>query len=246
MYLFSSKDINFWAPDELARGPFQGLQGGVLAALMCAELDTIADRRNLGQLASISVQFIKPTPVSELKTEPSVLRSGKRSSILLNKVVSAGETTALATANYIQPTTLSGIEKAELYDLEPEKNKRLPGITSPHGQPWVMDAFDVRPGDNGIVWFKPLNPLVEEASRLSSILVCADWAHGLNRPSEAKVADPNVNLMVSLLRMPINDYVGIQATTQWTESGIGLGNGRIFDQFGHVGNVTMSVVLTPF
>ena len=38
--LFGRIDHSHWQPQEYARGPFDGLQGGALAALMCAAIVT--------------------------------------------------------------------------------------------------------------------------------------------------------------------------------------------------------------
>jgi hypothetical protein len=82
---------------------------------------------------------------------------------------------------------------------------------------------------------------------LSSVLGPADWTHGIARPIQNVVADPNPNLTVQLFRRPVGDWVGIRAQTRWKpETGCGVGSGALLDVHGEIGRVSMSVVLLPF
>ena len=245
MPLFSKDENNLWKPDESANGPFHGLQGGGIAALMCSEMNDLAADHKLGQLTSASIQFLKPTPNSSFATDPTILRQGRRASVLVNKIVSGETTTAISTANYIQSTEIKNIESPGQQDLKPERFEKVGNIPSPHGRPWMMDAFEISPGEEGIIWFKQITPLLGDKSALVTSLITADWTHGLNRPKSPVLADPNVNLNVVFLRHPQGDHVGIRATTQWMNTGIGIGSGQIFDRTGAIGHVSMSVALTP-
>lgn len=109
-----------------------------------------------------------------------------------------------------------------------------------------MDNFEIRPGSDGIVWFRHKEELTPQMTPLASILGPADWTHGLARPKEPLLADPNVNLQVALSRLPMGDQVGIRPKTTWTSNGVGLGDGALFDAHGQIGRVAMSVVLIPF
>jgi hypothetical protein len=82
---------------------------------------------------------------------------------------------------------------------------------------------------------------------LSSVLGPADWAHGIARPFQNVVADPNPNLTVQLLRKPLGAWVGVRAETRWQPvSGLGTGSGVLLDRHGEIGRVSMSVILVPF
>src|SRR5215469_12185075 len=75
----------------------------------------------------------------------------------------------------------------------------------------------------------------------------ADWTHGLARPLQDVLADPNPNLNVHLLRPPIGPWIGIRAATQWLpERGAGFGRGVLVDGVGEIGAVSMSVALAAF
>ena len=85
------------------------------------------------------------------------------------------------------------------------------------------------------------------AGPLSSVLGPADWTHGIARPLENVVADPNPNLTVQLLRQPLGGWLGVQAQARWKPvTGLGIGSGTLLDVHGEIGRVSMSVVLVPF
>ena len=82
---------------------------------------------------------------------------------------------------------------------------------------------------------------------LSSVLGPADWTHGIARPVQNVVADPNPNLTVQLFRPPSGPWVGVRAETRWRPAaGLGVGSGMLLDVHGEIGRVSMSVILVPF
>jgi hypothetical protein len=114
-----------------------------------------------------------------------------------------------------------------------------------------MDAMEAREGD-GVAWFRMNQPITDSAGflsnvPLSSVLGPADWTHGIARPFQDVVADPNPNLTVQLFRQPEGRWVGIRAQARWRPAGgIGAGSGVLLDINGEIGRVSMSVILVPF
>jgi hypothetical protein len=103
-----------------------------------------------------------------------------------------------------------------------------------------------RIGD-GVTWFRLGHAIIEDAGPLSQVLGPADWAHGIARPVQNAVADPNPNLTVQLFRRPRGDWVGVRAETRWQPAtGLGTGGGILLDLHGEIGRVSMSVILVPF
>ena len=114
------------------------------------------------------------------------------------------------------------------------------------GRQWFMDAMEARLGD-GVAWFRMNHEIIAGAGPLSSILGPADWTHGIARPAQNVVADPNPNLTVQLLRRPRGPWVGVRAEARWVPAaGLGGGSGALLDVDGEIGRVSMSVVLVPF
>ena len=120
-----------------------------------------------------------------------------------------------------------------------------------HGRPWFMEAMEARAGD-GVAWFRMNQAIIDGAGSLSnlplsSVLGPADWTHGIARPFQDVVADPNPNLTVQLFRQPEGGWVGIRAEARWRPAGgMGAGSGVLLDVHGEIGRVSMSVILVPF
>lgn len=250
--IFAKGDApGIWTPTALAAGPFSGLQGGAIASLLTAEAEALAAERKWGTAISVTVSFLKPTPMSALRTQIMPLREGGRVNVIDNTLFADVHSDPCATAR-ITFINDRRVETPEIPQPPPaaiDPSKYPPRvIKSFHGRPWMMDAMESRAGD-GIAWFRQTVTIIAGASpsSLSAVLGPADWTHGIARPLQNAVADPNPNLTVHLLRMPRGGWVGISASCAWdTERGIGVGDGTILDVHGEIGNVSMAVALTPF
>lgn len=247
----SGRSAGRWHPTPLAAGPFSGLQGGAIASLLTAEVEALADTCKWGTAVSVTVSFLKPAPMTELRTQIAALREGGRVNVIDNTMFAIGDTEPCATAR----VTLTNERRVEAPDIPetasaPVDPVRYPlrTIASFHGRPWMMNAMDSRMGD-GVAWFHQNVPIIEGVAPggLSSVLGPADWAHGIARPLHHVVADPNPNLTVQLLKAPVSGWIGIRAHAQWdTRRGLGIGGGAILDVRGEIGMVSMAVALTPF
>jgi hypothetical protein len=243
-----------WQPSALAAGPFAGLQGGAVASLLTAEIEALAGLRNWGTAIASSAWFLRPTPMAELRTQMAVLTEGGRVSVIDNTLWAADEAQPCATVR----VTLSRERAVEIPGFAdvasaPIDPMQLPprAVKAAHGRPWFMDAMEARAGDD-VAWFRLNHAIIEGAGPLSSVLGPADWTHGIARPFQNVVADPNPNLTVQLFRRPQvlkpqDAWVGVRAQTRWRPAGgLGTGSGVLFDLNGEIGRVSMSVVLMPF
>jgi len=238
-----------WQPSPLAAGPFAGLQGGAVASLLTAEVEAMATERDWGTAISVSVWYLRPTPLAALRTQPATVAAGGRVTVVDNVLWSGGETEPCAMARVTlsrqRPIDIPGLpdRNAERIDptLLPQRTRK-----APHGGPWFMDAMEARAGD-GMAWFRLREPVIDGSGPLTGVLGPADWSHGINRPVEGAVADPNPNLTVQLFRNPVGEWIGIRPQTRWqASSSRGIGHGVLFDVEGEIGCVSMSVVLLPF
>jgi hypothetical protein len=187
--------------------------------------------------------------MTELRTQLSVVGEGGRVSVVDNTLWAVNEEAPCATVR----VTLSRERAVEIPDfVEPASEaadpERLPlrTIKAAHGRPWFMDAMDARAGD-GVAWFRLRHAIIDGGGPLSQVLGPADWTHGIARPFQNVVADPNPNLTVQLFRQPQDAWVGVRAETRWRPSaGLGTGSGTLLDLHGEIGRVSMSVILVPF
>ena len=54
-----------------------------------------------------------------------------------------------------------------------------------------------------VAWFRLNHEIIDGAGPLAMVLGPADWTHGIARPFQNVVADPNPNLNVQLFRRPV-------------------------------------------
>jgi hypothetical protein len=254
MAIFEPAGPNLWQPTALAAGPFAGLQGGAVASLLTAEVEALAEQRKWGTAIASSAWFLRPTPMTVLRTGLSVVAEGGRVSVIDNTLWPDGEDQPCATVR----VTLSRERAVEVPGfIEPASDAtdptRFPARTrrAAHGRPWFLDAMEAREGD-GVAWFRMNQAIIGGAGPLSngplsSVLGPADWTHGIARPFSDVVADPNPNLTVQLFRRPESQWVGIRAQAKWRPAGgLGVGSGVLLDINGEIGRVSMSVILVPF
>jgi Thioesterase-like superfamily len=254
MAIFEPAGLNRWQPTALAAGPFAGLQGGAVASLLTAEIEALAESRKWGTAIASSAWFLRPTPMTGLRTELSVVTEGGRVSVIDNTLWPDGEDQPCATVR----VTLSRERSVEVPGFIDPENDAADPTRSPirtrqaaHGKPWFMDAMEARQGE-GVAWFCMKEAIIGGAGSpsklpLSSVLGPADWTHGIARPLQDVVADPNPNLTVQLFRQPTGRWIGIRAAAKWRPAGgLGVGSGVLLDIHGEIGRVSMSVILVPF
>jgi len=239
---------NHWRPSPLAAGPFAGLQGGAVASLLTAEIEALARHRNWGRAISSAAWFLRPAPMADLRTELRVVSEGGRVSVIDNTLWPINEDAPCATVRVTlsreRAIEVPGFVEADPAPIDPTQypSRTLQLVT---GRKWFMDAMEARLGD-GVAWFRMKHAVIAGAGPLSSILGPADWTHGIARPVQNVVADPNPNLTVQLFREPRGTWVGVRAEARWLPSaGLGVGSGTLRDVEGEIGRVSMSVVLVP-
>ncbi|KJC33503.1 hypothetical protein UP09_33955 [Bradyrhizobium sp. LTSP885] len=240
---------NHWKPSALAAGPFAGLQGGAVASLLAAEVEAMAGARNWGTAISAAAWFLRPTPMAELRTRLAVVIEGGRISVVDNTLWPVGEDEPCATVRVTlareRAVEVPGFREQAADAIDPSQFP-LRSPHAVHGRSWFMDAMEARAGGDA-AWFRMRDNVIAGAGPLAGVLGPADWTHGIGRPVQNVVADPNPNLTVQLLRPPRGAWVGIRAEARWRpEAGLGVGSGVLLDVHGEIGRVSMSVILVPF
>ena len=244
--LFRPAEGEAWRPDPITRGPFDGMQGGVAAGLMCAEVEAVAGQGGLGFVSAFTAHFLKPTPVADLTVTISMLRQGRRVSFVDASLSGPAGLCAVARATLIQPMVDDQLPVPPDRPCDPAALSQL-SRAAPHGGPWFMDAMEVRVGQ-GQAWFRQRQPLRQGQGPMTAVLPAADWSHGLGPPLGANtrppVAIPNPDLTVHLFRPPVGEWIGLESASAWSHASIGGGWSPLYDIQGLIGQVAMSVAIT--
>ncbi|MGO1119498.1 thioesterase family protein [Rhodovibrionaceae bacterium A322] len=258
-----TKDGDLWFAHQDAGGPFGGLHGGaVTALLMLAMQQTAPEPKDDWQGLSFQAQFLRPVPRENLTASAELVRQGGRTLAMTAELQAEGKLLATARAAFGKTRQIEALVPPPLWDkavnpLEfPESPFRPPMV---EGRRWFGDACDFRRGPDGCLWIRPRNPLVSEGlpslHPLGYVSCLADWASGPFKPDgfvdPAVAAFPNVDLSVHLTRPPRfsaedgQGWVGLLAEAPWQPNGLGTTFTKIFDRQGFLGQACQSCILTP-
>jgi hypothetical protein len=100
----------------------------------------------------------------------------------------------------------------------------------------------------GWAWFRLKLPLLpgEEPSPLLRICAAADFPNGISYvvdPRKTSFVNPDLTLHVA--RLPVDDWVMVDARTWLEAQGTGLAEGALYDRTGRIGRSVQSLLVEP-
>jgi hypothetical protein len=230
------------------RGPWSAhhLHAGPPAALLARAIERATADDPALMVTRLTLELMAPVHEGLVGVTTSVLRAG-RSTRRLEAALSAGgkvAVRALGVAMRQEPLELPPVALDPHAPLPPpEKGRpfRFPVFAEGDGYPASVDARLVR-GGYGVnptaVWIRSRMALVagEDLTPLQRVMIAADSGNGV-----AVVLDPtrytfvNADLTVHLHRLPVDEWVCLEAVTAPEPNGIGLSTSRLFDRVGPIG-----------
>jgi hypothetical protein len=250
-----------WAPTELSRGPWDAgsLHGGPVAALMVRELERIEAPAAM-RLARVTVELLRPVPLQPLQLTASVLRPGRKVALVEAELRVASDGTPLALARGLRireaEVDFPDPGDAEVPELPAEPDApigTLPGAPIAYHSHGVEHRF-LR-GSFGVPgpmfdWTRLRVPVVpgEEPTPWQRAVAVADFGNGLSAllPFDGTSLFVNPDLTVHLSRAPVGEWIGLDASTRTSSSGIGLAETDIWDLTGRLGRGLQSLYLERF
>jgi acyl-Coa thioesterase superfamily protein/acyl-CoA thioesterase superfamily protein len=253
------QDGSRFLPTPLARGPWtpEALHGGPPAALLarCAE---VVPGGELMMVVRLTVELLRPVPVSPLSVETRLLRPGRKVQLVGASLHAGDVEVARATALRIRTLDLPLPPEISAVAPPPGPERGTPGgsawtglIDYPafHNQGvehrFVAGAFD-RPGP-ATDWIRLRVPVVagEETSPLVRVAAVADFGNGvswvLSRMEGWQFINPD--LTIGLHRMPAGEWVCLEADTAVEPTGVGQAHSRLWDERGALGRAMQSLLL---
>ena len=252
--VFTSSGGRFFAT-ELARGPWdQGAQhGGAPAALLMRALERHDDDPGL-MLTRVTYELLRPVPLGELEVTCSVLRPGRRVQVLEGSIATPDgaevvRARALKVAVASTDAGSSDPVPAGPDRGEPDKLDRWEMTTFP-GDAMEIRFVAGRFGETGpsTAWFRLRVPLIagEEPSGLQRLAAAADFPNGIaTELSWAEYVFINPDLTVYIERLPIGDWICLDARMRVLSGGVGFSEAVLYDQQGRVGRSLQSLYVAP-
>ena len=253
---------NHYVPTEHAASPWGPvtIHGGASAGLMTALMEEQfqADRM---QLVRLTVDLFRPVPMAPLEPRGRIIRDGKRIKLLEMSLFHEGLEICRSHGLVVEKQDVVLPAAAQLPSSPPQ------AIVEAFSQPEVIgvNAINTTPGvefppglhtliplkpvslhlgeGKGCSWVRlPLN--VREGianSPLVNVATLADFANGFAQLYlNAGQGFINADLTLNLHRMPVDDWIAIDARTLAQSHGIAMVETVLYDQQGVIGRVSQS------
>ncbi len=256
------RDGDCFIPNEIAASVWSSktIHGGASSALMVATMEDRFSSDDM-QLSRLTVDLFRPVPMAPLRVLCKTIRDGKRIKIfdvsLYNEDLEVGRASglilqknAVEIPEYAQNdvTLPEEIERAfsqtEIVGLSGvERMIKGGAITGLRALILLKPVFLNIGIGHGCSWVKlPIN-VVEgrENSPLLNVAVLADFANGF---SQVRLSDEvgfiNADLTINLYRMPVSEWLCVDATAYPQTTGLAMVDTLLYDEQGAIGRVSQS------
>lgn len=251
---FTRSDGDWFRPTEYARGPWDeaSCHAGPVTALLVRAIEQLVEDK---QLVRITVELLRPVPMSGFAVRASVVRTGRSVSRTNAEVYDDEAVFAQAVGVHIRTEHLEDVPTPQV-EL-PNFGDTVAGpfnADTLHDAIWFADGVECRfPSDADVenggpltIWMRNRVATLpgEASSPFEKLAPLADCANGVSRNGKLGSFSPlNVDLTMSLVRPPIGDWFGSQSISHWQPNGIGQTDAELFDQHGRVGRAMQSLLL---
>ena len=247
------RDGDRYVPTELARGPWDpnAQHGGPSAALL-ADLVERHDPGPPARVVRMTIELLRPVPMQPIELRARTLRPGKKVQLV--------EASVVANETEVVRVTALRIREADISFADAPDDRLTPGPSDQLREHFenmgglnfgfAMDMSVAR-GEVGVpgpaaVWFRLAVPIVagEETTPLMRAAAAADFGNGI---SGAVTWDEHIfinpDLTIYLHRLPVGDWIGLDARTWPTHEGVGVADTALYDERGRIGRSVQALLL---
>ncbi|HYM67690.1 MAG TPA: thioesterase family protein [Patescibacteria group bacterium] len=254
--IFEPAGDGVYRATEAALSPWsdQMLHGGPPAMLMAREIERFPTDRPMF-VTRLTVELLRPVGTALLAVRSRLLRPGRKVQLVEASLWSGDVEVARATAVRIRAMDMVVPVDGTPLPHEPPESLIAPLTDWRTGPAYHKIGVEVRvPSDPsgdlgpGWAWFRLRLPVVpgEEPSGLQRICAVADFPNGISR-----IVDPNVMTFVNpdmtlyVHRLPVDEWVMLDAKTWLEPHGTGMAEGAIYDRRGRLGRSVQSLLVEP-
>jgi hypothetical protein len=251
--LFLARGDVTWEPTDAARGPWtpDALHGGPVAALLAhAALPLVGDLLPV----RLTVEILRPVPVRPLTVTTAVVRPGRRVRAVTASMVADDQEVATASVIAIRNAPTAAPEQPPLAP-PPGPLTGHPGHFTGNAD---YEAFHNRGVEHSFVagdigepgpatdWIRLRMPLVagEAVHPLERVAGAADFGNGISRIVDfEELLFINPDLTIYLHRLPVGEWVCLDAVTRIEPNGVGLATSDLYDEHGPIGKALQSLLI---
>ena len=257
------RDGNTLVPTELARGPWspKAQHGSAPASLLAGEIE----RWEPGPahfVARMTVELLRPVPLAPLTLRTETIRPGKRVQWVQARLLDGDVEVVRATGLRLRseelelpvpprmPLDFVGPDESQAFDLIPADSPQRAGADLGVGFWLAVDVGMARGSwtetGPGAVWFRLRQPVVagEEISPLQRAAAAADFGNGVSAALErGRDLFINPDLTIYLHRLPVGEWVAIDAVTHAESHGVGVAESVLHDEDGRIGRSVQALLV---
>jgi hypothetical protein len=253
-----SPDGDTFLPAAIARSPWSSetLHGGSVAALLAGAIEACSPGGDR-QVTRLTVELMRPVPVAPLRVQAEVVRPGRKVQLVEASLWDGETNLARARALFLRTTDAPVPEGATASGPVvpgPDRGRETP---FPRGDyealhnsgteiRFVKGVFN-EPGP-ATVWIRLRHPVVagEEPSPLQRVAAAADFGNGVSAVLDfTRWVFVNPDLTIYLNRLPVGEWVCLEAHTEVEGHGVGMAHSRLHDEVGPIGRSAQSLLLEP-
>ena len=241
-------------PSPNAAGPWDPRMqhGSAPASLVVWAAEAIATPVPM-QVARVTIDLMRPVPLTELTLETEVLREGRKIQLCAVRLLAKGVVVVSATVlkirvqadelppeAVIEPVTLPGPEQSRVEDVDFSSSPFVTGMSLRAAR-----GHFGRVGP-GAIWYRVDRPIVEGAavSQAMRTMAAADFCNGTSSVLDFREwTFLNADLTVNFSREPAGDWILVDAETWIGPDGAGLAMARLADISGYFGRAIQTLVI---
>jgi hypothetical protein len=247
------RDGDAFTPTEAALSPWsdQLLHGGPPTMLMVREIERFPSEQPMF-VARLTVELLRPVGRAPLAVRSRLLRSGRKVQLVEASLWNGDVEVARTTAVRIRTAQVDVPERVDPPPQPPPEGFTEWSGSWRTGGVYHLLGVEVRTAPvegaaaPGWAWFRLKLPVVpgEEPTPLQRICAAADFPNGISY-----VVDPrrttfvNPDLTVYVHRLPVDDWVLVDARSWLERQGIGMAEGGLYDRAGRLGRSLQSLIV---
>jgi hypothetical protein len=247
---------NVAVANENAAGPWDpGMQHGSAPSSLIAWWVERMETRVPMQVARMTVDLLRPVPIAPLEIKTEIVREGRKIQIIEVRLLHGETEVVRASVLKIRSDSIALPSEAEgpAIDLPgPEKGTK-PDRAGEKTNPFLsgLEMSVVKGGGFGYpgpasVWFRGQRPIIagDGISALMRATIASDFCNGVSSVLDfRKWSFINADLTVSLSRMPVGEWVLLDAESWLGDTGSGIAFARLGDSKGYFARAIQSLVI---
>ena len=251
---FEIEGTERFLPTAFTRGPWDvdACHAGPPTALMARASERLIEDKPLVRLV---VEIRRPIPMTGFSVRSTLDRNGRVVATTTVEIHDGDKTYARAWGLHLASHDIGAVETHHL--SYPSVADSVPGrfpITVTHSETGFDRSLEVRygpassqgAGGETFMWARTKVPLLagEEPSGFQMLCPLADCGNGISwhEPTD-RMSFVNADLVLSVHRPPVGEWMGSHSVSFWESSGIGRADARLFDESGPVGSAMQNLVL---